>query len=109
MCQAFGQAAFPVDTHIHRLAQRWGLTDGRNVEQTEAGAPLFHVWVHGMGCASASWRPAASCRLRVGTRCAVPVCASAAPSAPGAADLKLLFPERLWKDLHLQIIFFGTG
>ncbi|PSC76466.1 conserved oligomeric Golgi complex subunit 5 [Micractinium conductrix] len=58
MCQAFGQAAFPVDTHIHRLAQRWGLTDGRNVEQTEA-------------------------------------------------DLKLLFPERLWKDLHLQIIFFG--
>jgi endonuclease-3 len=35
MCQAFGQPAFPVDTHIHRLAQRWGLTNGRNVEQTE--------------------------------------------------------------------------
>ncbi|MCC6507551.1 MAG: endonuclease III [Pirellulaceae bacterium] len=35
MCQAFGQPAFPVDTHIHRLAQRWGLTDGKNVEQTE--------------------------------------------------------------------------
>ncbi len=35
MAQAFGQAAFPVDTHIHRLAQRWGLTDGKNVEQTE--------------------------------------------------------------------------
>ncbi len=35
MCQAFRQPAFPVDTHIHRLAQRWGLTDGRNVEQTE--------------------------------------------------------------------------
>ena len=35
MCQAFGQPAFPVDTHIHRLAQRWGLTDGRSVEQTE--------------------------------------------------------------------------
>jgi endonuclease-3 len=33
--QGFGQAAFPVDTHIHRLAQRWGLTNGKNVVQTE--------------------------------------------------------------------------
>lgn len=36
MAQAFGVPAFPVDTHIHRLAQRWGLTSGRNVKQTEA-------------------------------------------------------------------------
>ena len=35
MAQAFGRPAFPVDTHIHRLAQRWKLTDGRSVEQTE--------------------------------------------------------------------------
>ena len=35
MSQAFGVPAFPVDTHIHRLAQRWGLTNGRNVTQTE--------------------------------------------------------------------------
>jgi endonuclease-3 len=35
MSQAFGEPAFPVDTHIHRLAQRWGLTQGRNVVQTE--------------------------------------------------------------------------
>ena len=35
MCQAFGETAFPVDTHIHRLAQRWGLTSGKNVQQTE--------------------------------------------------------------------------
>jgi endonuclease-3 len=35
MAQAFGEPAFPVDTHIHRLAQRWKLTSGRNVEQTE--------------------------------------------------------------------------
>jgi len=35
MAQAFGEPAFPVDTHIHRLAQRWGLSDGRSVEQTE--------------------------------------------------------------------------
>ncbi|MEM9942998.1 MAG: endonuclease III [Planctomycetota bacterium] len=36
MAQAFGVPAFPVDTHIHRLAQRWGLTKGKNVKQTEA-------------------------------------------------------------------------
>jgi endonuclease-3 len=35
MAQAFGVPAFPVDTHIHRLAQRWRLTTGRSVEQTE--------------------------------------------------------------------------
>lgn len=36
MAQAFGQPAFPVDTHIHRLAARWGLSDGSRVERTEA-------------------------------------------------------------------------
>ena len=36
MCQAFDQPAFPVDTHIHRLAARWGLSDGKNVAKTEA-------------------------------------------------------------------------
>ena len=35
MSQGFGYSAFPVDTHIHRLAQRWGLTNGKNVVQTE--------------------------------------------------------------------------
>jgi endonuclease-3 len=35
MAQAFGVPAFPVDTHIHRIAKRWKLTEGRNVEQTE--------------------------------------------------------------------------
>ncbi len=35
MSQAFGHPAFPVDTHIHRLAQIWGLTNGKNVDQTE--------------------------------------------------------------------------
>ena len=58
MAQAFGLPAFPVDTHIHRLAQRWKLTSGRNVEQTEA-------------------------------------------------DLKRLFPEEHWNQLHLRIIFYG--
>ncbi|MGB0416694.1 MAG: endonuclease III [Coraliomargarita sp.] len=56
--QAFGVPAFPVDTHIHRLAQRWGLSSGKSVVQTER-------------------------------------------------DLKRLFPEESWNDLHLQIIFYG--
>mgnify|MGYP002140770052 CR=1 FL=1 len=36
MAQAFGVPAFPVDTHIHRLAQRWKLSNGRSVAQTES-------------------------------------------------------------------------
>ena len=58
MSQAFGRPAFPVDTHIHRLAARWGLSSGRSVEQTER-------------------------------------------------DLKRLFPPESWRNLHLQIIYFG--
>ena len=58
MSQWFGEPAFPVDTHIHRLAKRWGLSEAKNVEQTEA-------------------------------------------------DLKKIFPKKLWNKLHLQIIFFG--
>jgi endonuclease-3 len=38
MSQAFGFAAFPVDTHIHRLLTRWGITSGKNVVQTELDA-----------------------------------------------------------------------
>ena len=36
MSQGFGHPAFPVDTHIHRLSQRWGLTKGKNVKETES-------------------------------------------------------------------------
>ena len=35
MSQGFGFPTFPIDTHIHRLAQRWGLSNGKNVIQTE--------------------------------------------------------------------------
>ena len=42
MSQAFGEAAFPVDTHIHRLAHRWGLTRGKTVEHTERD--LKQLW-----------------------------------------------------------------
>ena len=41
MSQGFGYPAFPVDTHIHRLAQRWGLTNGKNVLQTEKDLKLI--------------------------------------------------------------------
>lgn len=58
MTQWFDIPAFPVDTHIHRLAYRWGLSDGKSVEQTER-------------------------------------------------DLKLVIPEKKWKKVHLQIIYFG--
>lgn len=58
MSQAFGQPAFPVDTHIHRLAKRWGLSSGKSVEQTEA-------------------------------------------------DLKKIFPQDAWGNLHLQFIYYG--
>jgi endonuclease-3 len=47
MSQAFGVPAFPVDTHIHRLLTRWGLTSGKNVMETEKDAKrLFpeHLW-----------------------------------------------------------------
>ena len=56
----FHKPAFPVDTHIHRLAQRWGLTNGKSVKKTEE-------------------------------------------------DLKKLFDEEDWRDLHLQIIFYGRA
>ena len=58
MTQAFGIPSFPVDTHIHRLMYRWGLSNGKNVVQTEK-------------------------------------------------DAKRLFPKDKWKDLHLQIIWYG--
>ncbi|HEY1848597.1 MAG TPA: endonuclease III [Opitutaceae bacterium] len=58
MSQAFGVPAFPVDTHIHRLAKRWRLSSGRNVLETER-------------------------------------------------DLKALYPEAKWNDLHLRIIYYG--
>ena len=41
MSQGFGFPAFPVDTHIHRLAQRWGLTNGKDVVQTEKDLKVF--------------------------------------------------------------------
>lgn len=46
MAQAFGVPAFPVDTHIHRLATRWGLTSGKSVEQTERDCKALFAREH---------------------------------------------------------------
>ena len=46
MSQGFGFPAFPVDTHIHRLAQRWGLTNGKNVIQTEKDLKVLFAKKH---------------------------------------------------------------
>lgn len=46
MAQAFGVPAFPVDTHIHRLAARWGLSDGSNVVRTEADLKRLYAREH---------------------------------------------------------------
>lgn len=60
MIHAFDKIAFPVDTHVHRLIHRWGLSSGKNVVQTEK-------------------------------------------------DCKNLFPEKLWKKVSMQIIYFGRS
>ena len=46
MSQGFGFPAFPVDTHIHRLAQRWGLTSGKNVVETEKDLKSIFIRKH---------------------------------------------------------------
>ena len=48
MSQWYGFPAFPVDTHIHRLAKRWGLTKGKNVEMTERDLKKFGLKNHGI-------------------------------------------------------------
>ena len=50
MSQGFGVPAFAVDTHIHRLAQRWGLTNGKNVIQTEKDLKRIFPEKHGTNC-----------------------------------------------------------
>ncbi|MFT3928136.1 MAG: endonuclease III [Myxococcales bacterium] len=46
MSQAFGVPAFPIDTHIHRLAERWGLSDGSNVVKTERDLKALYAAEH---------------------------------------------------------------
>lgn len=87
--QAFGLQAFPVDTHIHRLAARWGLSSGRNVQHTERDLKrLFHAdnWARlhlqiiyfGREHCPAVGHDLASC----------PICSFAASKKRGAAEGK---------------------
>ncbi|PNH10341.1 Endonuclease III, partial [Tetrabaena socialis] len=82
MSQAFGFPAFPVDTHIHRLAQRWGLSSGKSVEQTEHDLKVL--------LPEATWRDAhlqiiyfgrEHCPAQRHDPSACPVCSWAAPGA----------------------------
>ncbi|KAG2431869.1 hypothetical protein HXX76_009362 [Chlamydomonas incerta] len=82
MSQAFGHAAFPVDTHIHRLAQRWGLSNGKSVEQTEQDLKTLLPEV--------TWRDAhlqiiyfgrEHCPAQRHDPAACPICSWAAPGA----------------------------
>ena len=60
MSQAFGVPAFPVDTHIHRLAQRWGLTNGKGVVQTEGDLKKLFPKTLGIVCICKLYFTAAS-------------------------------------------------
>jgi endonuclease-3 len=89
MAQAFGVPAFPVDTHIHRLAARWGLSSGKNVETTEADLKraypastwnVLHLQIIYFG------RMYCPARGHVITTC--PICAWAMSRARAAAEKK---------------------
>ena len=82
MAQAFGEPAFPVDTHIHRLAARWGLSDGSNVERTERDLKAVfpkETWIAATSRSSTS--AASTARRCATTSLACPICSFAASKA----------------------------
>jgi endonuclease-3 len=86
MVQAFGQPALPVDTHIHRLAARWGLSSGRNVAETERDLKrLFPAEAWGTIHLQLIYFGREHCPARghEAARCAI--CAWAAPRRPARA------------------------
>jgi endonuclease-3 len=87
MVQAFGQPAFPVDTHIHRLAARWGLSAGRSVEQTERDLKkLFPPAAWGAVHLQMIYFGREHCPARGHQAAGCPICSWAAPKRrrPGA-------------------------
>jgi endonuclease-3 len=85
MVQAFGRPAFPVDTHIHRLAARWGLSSGRNVAETERDLKaLFPEESWGAVHLQIIYFGRAHCPARGHDAARCPICAWAAPRRPGA-------------------------
>ena len=80
LAQAFGIPAFPVDTHIHRLAARWGLSSGRNVVQTERDLKaLFPESEWGRRHLQMIYFGRAQCPARGHDPAACPICSWAAP------------------------------
>ncbi|HUP46790.1 MAG TPA: endonuclease III [Thermoanaerobaculia bacterium] len=80
MVQAFGAPAFPVDTHIHRLAWRWRLSKGKNVEQTERDLKkLFPSSDWGKRHVQIIYFGREYCPARQHRRDACPICSWAAP------------------------------
>ncbi|MCC6524244.1 MAG: endonuclease III [Polyangiaceae bacterium] len=78
--QAFGEPAFPVDTHIHRLAARWGLSSGRNVVATERDLKkLFAPESWGKLHLQLIWFGRRYCPARGHDAAACPICSWAAP------------------------------
>ena len=71
MAQAFGHPAFPVDTHIHRLAQRWGLSSGKSVVQTERDLKACFPRETGMICIYKLYFMAASSARHVAVMAAI--------------------------------------
>jgi len=81
--QAFGLPAFPVDTHIHRLAARWGLSSGRNVVQTERDlSALFPERDWGKRHLQIIYFGRAQCPARGHDAATCPICSWAAPKRP---------------------------
>jgi endonuclease-3 len=80
LVQAFGVPAFPVDTHIHRLATRWGLTSGKNVEETERDlCALFPRESWGKLHLQLIWFGRRFCPAQRHDPAACPICSFAAP------------------------------
>jgi endonuclease-3 len=89
LVQAFGRPAFPVDTHIHRLAARWGLSSGKDVARTERDLKrLFPESSWGKVHLQLIYFGRERCPARGHDPAACPICAWAAPRRPRAAAAK---------------------
>jgi endonuclease-3 len=95
MCHAFGKPAFPVDTHIHRLAERWGLSDGRSVERTERDLKaLFPEASWERLHLQMIWFGREHCRALRHDPALCPICSWAAPKRRARAAKSARSPQR---------------
>jgi endonuclease-3 len=95
MLQAFGIPALPVDTHIHRLAARWGLSQGKNVEQTERDLKkLFARETWGRIHLQLIYFGREYCPARGHDLTACPICSWAASKARIASEVRAQRPVR---------------